>query len=66
MCDANGGPRSQAVTARCATRVSSRRPRAGFWLVMALVGSSCGARGVNGQEDYDYGYGPPQPPMRAG
>lgn len=59
MCDA------QEQQPRRATRVARRR-RAGFWLIMALVGSSSGARGVMAQGDFDFGYEPPQAPMRAG
>eukprot|EP00904_Undaria_pinnatifida_P012071 jgi/Undpi1/7995/HiC_scaffold_24.g10467.m1 len=64
MCDSK-----VPAAARCARRESSsRRPRLGlgFWLVVTLIGTSCGARGARGQEDYDYGYGQAQPPMRAG
>lgn len=75
----------RAVATRCAstaatrggsTAPSSRRPRStrragglGFWLVTALVGSSCGSGVRAQQEDYDYGGGGYQqqgPPMRAG
>lgn len=64
-----------AAVVSCAkpTRVASsdkhsKRHRRGlrFWLVSALVGSTCGTRGVRGQENYDYDYGPPQPPARVG
>lgn len=65
-----------STTSRRAARSSSRRSRGlGFWLVVALVGSSCGnGVGVRGQhqDDYDYGggggggYQQQQEPMRAG
>lgn len=72
---------SRQAVARCAnttrgasTASSSRRPRnsrgaggLGFWLVAALVGSSCSSVRAQQQEDYDYGGGyQQQPPMRAG
>lgn len=70
---------SQQAVARCAsttrgasTAPSSRRPRSSrraggmtFWLVMALVGSSCSSVRAQ-QEDYDYGGYQQQAPMRAG
>lgn len=75
MCD------SQQAVARCAsttrgasTASSTRRPRRsgrsragglGFWLVTALVGSSCSSVRAQ-QEDYDYGGYQQQAPMRAG